>query len=205
MAFIKAQELVLSKEKQDKAFCDTFIYEPENIQEKSLGNLYVVGEITEFSRGSKYLINLLVSVIRKEYYSNSKRTPLEALEAGLHRANLTLSDFIEEGNDDWIGNLNMICACFKDGELHFSITGDARVFLIRSDEMIDLGRNLVSFDQKTQPLKTFANIASGSLEQGDKLILSTPEIFRITSTGTIKETMSQFSISNAAEKFRVRK
>jgi len=202
MLSIKVQELVLSEEKQDKAFCDTFVYEPENIQEKALGNLYIVGEVTNFSRGSSYLINLLVSIIKKEYYSNPKRTSLEALEAGLHRANSALSDFIEEGNDEWMGRLHMICASFKENMLHFSLTGDARVFLIRSGEMINLGKDLKSFNQKIHPLKTFANIASGSLEISDRLILATPELFRVTSSEIIEKTINQFTLSEAVIKFR---
>jgi len=197
---IKAQELVLSSKKEGKAFCDTFVYEPENIQEQSLGNLYIVGGISsQISENSSYLINLLASIIKKEYYLNSQRTSFEALESALHKANMTLADFTESGNTSWLGNLNMIVAVWQGEALHFSLTGKIKAFLIRDDKITDIGQNLPKNETKPHPFKTFANIASGSLEENDKIIFATPEIFQNFSSETLKNI---FSIGTNEEALR---
>ena len=58
------------------------------------------------------------------------------LEASLHKANATLSDITEQGNIDWVGNLNMICAVYSENELHLSQTGNCKTLLIRNGQII---------------------------------------------------------------------
>ncbi len=71
---IKALEFIIApKNEKQKAFLDTFIFEPENMDEQNLGSLYIIGEITDISANSEYLINLLVATIKKEYYFNTAR------------------------------------------------------------------------------------------------------------------------------------
>ena len=194
---ITAREIVVSKEKEDNAFCDVFIYEPENVAEQSLGNLCIVGEVSNLTDNSSYLINLLASVLKKEFYSNTKKTSLEALESGLHKANVTLAEFTEQGNAGWIGNLHMACLVFKGGELHFGKAGKIKTFLIRDFQATDIGQNLLG-SEKPDPLKTFANIASGTLESGDALILGTPRVFEIFSLEKIKEEITKLDMDEFA-------
>ena len=187
----------MSKEAGDNAFCDVFIYEPENIAEQSLGNLCIVGEVSNLTDNSSYLINLLASALKKEFYSNTKRTSLEGLEASLHKANVTLAEFTEQGNVGWIGNLHMACLVFKGNELHFSKVGKIKTFLIREFQATDVGYNLIG-SEKPDPLKTFANIASGTLESGDILIIGTPKIFEVFSLEKIKEEITKLDLDSFA-------
>lgn len=169
------KEIVLSND-DEKSFCDIFIYEPENIEEKSLGSLYIIGEIVNLPENSSYIVNLLASIIKKEFYSNKKRTSLESLEAGLNKANSTLSDLTERGNVEWIGNLNMTCAAHLHKELHLSQTGKIKTLLIRNGQISDIGKNVI-LEKNPHPFRTFANIASGELETNDLVLFATPELF----------------------------
>ncbi len=181
---VQAHELVMSRD-QKKAFADSFIFEPENIEEQALGNLYVVGEVTNFSESSSYLINLLISIVKREYYSNFRRSPLDSLEAALHKANSTLADFAEQGNIEWINNLNITIAVLKDQELHFGQTGHCCVLLVRNKEIANINQGLPP-EQTSSHLKTFANIASGQIEAGDQLIFATESFLDIISETEIK-------------------
>ncbi|MFZ2970221.1 MAG: hypothetical protein WA063_03680, partial [Minisyncoccia bacterium] len=171
------KEIVFSGE-NEKSFCDIFIYEPENIEEKSLGSLYIIGEIVNLPENSSYIVNLLASIIKKEFYSNKKRTGLEALEAGLNKANSTLSDLAERGNIEWIGNLNMTCAVHSQKELHLSQAGKIKTLLIRNGQISDIGKNVI-LGKNPHPFRTFANIASGELEINDLVLFATPELFKV--------------------------
>ncbi len=183
---IKAAELIIAPKKEgSRAFLDTFIFEPENIEEQNLGNLYIAGEIAKVSSNSEYLINLLVATIKKEYYSNSSRSPIENMEQSLNKTNELLADFAEQGNIEWIGNLHMAIAVLKNNTLFFSQTGMAQTFLLRGQTAINIGQDLAR-NPKPHPLKTFSNIASGEISGADKVIIATSEFRNIASEEKIK-------------------
>ncbi len=173
---IKAIELIAAqKNGNSKEFLDTFIFEPENIEEQNLGSLYIIGEITETTPSSEYLINLLAATIKKEYYARTSLSPITGLETALNKTNEMLADFAEQGNISWIGNMNVIIAVLKDNTLYFSETGRSKAFLIREKNIINIGQDLVS-DLKPHPIKTFSNIANGQIDTGDKLIFATSRL-----------------------------
>ncbi|MCK5413550.1 MAG: hypothetical protein KAI57_04220 [Candidatus Pacebacteria bacterium] len=194
---IDIREVVFSNE-EGKSFCDIFIYEPENIDEQSLGSLYILGEVVNFPSNSSYLINLLASIAKKEFYSDSKKSTTESLEASLHKVNSTLSDMAEQGNIDWIGNLNMIFCAYKNEELHLSQAGEIKTILIRDKQITDIGKNVIS-ETNSHPIRTFANIASGELEIGDLVLFATPELFNVFSTEKLKQLSSSLDTEELAE------
>ncbi|MCK4919140.1 MAG: hypothetical protein KAS01_02020 [Candidatus Pacebacteria bacterium] len=193
---IDIREVVFSNE-EGKSFCDIFIYEPENIDEQSLGSLYILGEVVNFPSNSSYLINLLASIAKKEFYSDSKKSTTESLEASLHKVNSTLSDMAEQGNIDWIGNLNMIFCAYKNEELHLSQAGEIKTMLIRDKQITDIGKNVIS-ETNSHPIRTFANIASGELEIGDLVLFATPELFNVFSTEKLKQLSSSLDTEDLA-------
>jgi len=194
---LEVREVVFCSE-EENSFCDIFVYEPENVDEQNLGNLYIVGEIVNFSESSSYLVNLLASIIKKEFYSKPKRPTMESLEAGLHKANSTLSNLAEQGNVDWIGNLNMICGAYKENELYFSQVGNVKTLLVRDVQITDIGKNIAK-EKKPHPFKTFANIASGEIEKNDLILLATPEFFNIFSLEKIRQLSSSLDVDELAE------
>ena len=194
---VNLREIVFSNE-EGKSFCDIFIYEPENVEEQMLGNLYIIGEIVNFSENSSYLVNLLASIAKKEFYSNSKKSTIESLETSLHKINSTLSDLAEQGNVDWIGNLNMTYCAYKNGELHLSQTGKIKTILIRDGQITDIGKNITN-KEKPHPFKTFANIANGELESGDLVLFATPELFNVFSMEKLKQLAFSLDIEELAE------
>ena len=198
---IEVREIVFSNNKEGKSFCDVFVYEPENIGEQLLGNLYIIGEITNVSENSSYLVNLLASIIKKEFYSNVKRTAIESLEAGLHKANSTLSDIAEQGNIDWVGNLNMVCAVYSRNELHLSQAGNCKTLLIRNGQITDIGKSIIK-EEKTHPFRTFANIASGELEIEDVALFATPGFFNIFSLEKLRKLSSSLELDEFVKKLQ---
>ncbi len=186
---LNVKEIVFINSEEEKSFCDIFIYEPENIEEQALGNLYVIGEVLNFPENSSYLLNLLASIIKKEFYSKTKRPVIESLEASLNKANSTLSDFVQRGNTGWVGNLNMACGVYSSGAFHLSQVGKIKTLLIRNRQITDIGKN-INKEEKTSPFRTFANIASGELEINDLVLTATPEFFNIFSLEKLKQLSS---------------
>lgn len=197
---LNVKEIVFINSEEEKSFCDIFIYEPENIEEQTLGNLYVIGEVSNFPENSSYLLNLLASIIKKEFYSKTKRPVIESLEAGLNKANSTLSDFAQQGNTGWVGNLNMACGVYSSGAFHLSQVGKIKTLLIRNKQITDIGKN-INKEEKTSPFRTFANIASGELEINDLVLTATPEFFNIFSLEKLKQ-LSSLSLEDMVNNLR---
>lgn len=174
--------------------CGVFSYEAINIEETRLGNLYLVGKISGFSpkkhKNYDFLLNLLASGMKREFYIDPQKGTLEALESALQSANIYLADFTKKGHKEWIGNIDFTCIAFSHNEIHIGQTGNMIIYLLRGDTISNVARkfaNTTSTKKIPQPSKTFSNIASGNLEENDKIIISTANISNIIPQQKIKE------------------
>ncbi|MBD3282099.1 MAG: hypothetical protein GF387_00595, partial [Candidatus Portnoybacteria bacterium] len=177
-----------------KSVCGVFSHEALNAEDARLGNLYLVGKISNFPakkhKNYDFLLNILASVIKREFYSNHKRSTLEALESALQSANMYLADFVKRGHDEWIGNMSFTCFAFRKNDIHIARTGDMLIYLFRGNTMTDVTRKFNGQEEKPDPSKTFSNIASGDLEENDKIIVSTANTLDVISRQKIRELIS---------------
>ncbi len=186
------RDVFVCKKNSLKPFLEIFIQEPENISQQSLGTLMGIFEITDHSEDSSYIVNYLISVIKKEYFSRTNRGVIESFEAALHKANLALSKLASHENVGWIGNLNAVCAVVKKNNLHIAQTGNAVALLVRNKALTELTENPEAI-LEDNPLKTFQDVLSGRTEIGDKIILTTSSLFEIFSQDEIKRSALKFS------------
>jgi len=188
---VKTEKIILRGPKNKQAVCDIFIYEPENIEEASLGNLYIVGELTDEGDKSGHLVNLLSSLIKREYYCAPHKGPLDSLESSLKKVNITLNELANQGNLEWLGKLNFVCAALnKEQDLFLTQSGNAQAFLCREGQLASITKKLVPAPQKIHPNKTFQSIISGQVEKGDKIMLTTPNLFRFFNLEGLGELLS---------------
>jgi hypothetical protein len=188
------QDILVCKKNDGKPYLEIFIQEPENIAQENLGTIAGILEITDESEESSYIVNYLISVIKKEYYSKTKRGAIESFEAALHRANLALAKLAEHENIGWIGKINALILMVEKNNIHLSQVGSAHVLLLRGKSLTDIseGEPPAEFPN---PLKTFVDVVSGKLEKNDKLIITTEHIFDIFSFEEIKRSALKFSPS----------
>lgn len=195
---VKTEEILIKGHK-NKNFCDIFIYTPENIEEAALGNLYMVAELAT-EKESSQLVNLLNSMIKREYYSLSHRGPLESLEASLKKANTALNELANQGNLEWLGQLHFICAALnKEQELFLTQTGAAQVHLWREGKLSSITRKILPLPEKPHPAKTFQSVISGKIGLTDKLILSTPALFNFLSPPGFKQLFNLPNIKHVSD------
>lgn len=185
------REILVCKPKNARPYLEVFVYEPENVFLENLGTLFGVLEINDDSPDSSYVVNYLISVIKKEFFSNVKRGTIESFESALHKANLALSKLAEHDHISWIGKINAICAVVEKNNIHLSSTGSACALLLRSKALVNISEGGEAEDPN--PLKTFQEVVSGRLEDGDKIIITTGEIFEIFSLEEIKRSAIKFS------------
>ncbi len=195
---MKVFELYFNPKANKEVIYDSFVYEPENISEKGMGNLYVVGELNNALSKDSAFLNNLAKIIKKEYYigasienQETKISSEQALKKGLKKANELLTEEIKKGNVGWLGNLNFAVLSFKDFILNFTKIGDIKILLLRSAtvfdrpknssdiEIMDIGTNLEFQNTEPSPSKIFGNIATGKLTPEDKIIILTKNAFEL--------------------------
>lgn len=184
---IKTEEILIKGGKNKKSICDIFSYEPENIEEASLGSLYMVAEL-HADENSSHLISLLSSLIKREYYDSAHRGPLDSLEASLKKANLALNELTSKGNLEWLGKLHFVCAAInKEQFLFLSQSGDAQAFLYREGSLTNITKKIIPPPAKPHPAKTFQSVISGKIEPTDKLFFATPKFFEFFNAQGLKQ------------------
>ena len=167
------------KIRKNKIIAD-FVYEPINIEERKLGNLYILGELFNVSPQNFQFLNRLNLTIKKNYYQSQKgKNFIEALK----RTNEFLFNQAKTGDVSWLGNLNFLILNLSPKENQtkfdflFTKTGKIEALLLREDEIIDIGQGSALEQIATYPLKIFKTVISGEFEQGDILLLLSKEIY----------------------------
>lgn len=174
-------EILVVSGRSFQPFIRTFSSTGENISRANLGTLVGVFEIDDQSEDSAYIVNFLASVAKKEYFNNPRRGAVESFEAALHKINLALAELVKHGNITWLGKLHGALGVLEKNSFHFSITGHAKILLLRNGNLADIGEGLASEESHIHPIKTFVEVSSGRLTAEDQILLGSPEILALFS------------------------
>ena len=176
-----------------KPYIELFEFSGENVIQDQLGKILGFFEIVEYSDYSAYIVNFLTSVLKKEYFANPKRPAVESFESSLNKVNIALSELAKQENINWIGKLNSAVCVLERNNIHLSTTGNAKVLLFRNGMLNDISEELSPEESEPHPLKTFINVSGGRVEDNDKFIITTNELFQIFSLNEIKKGALRFS------------
>lgn len=179
------------KAKEDLVF-DSFCYEPENIYEKKLGSLFLVGELKNALPQNLRFLDNFVSFFKRGYYSApNKFSPEASLKLSLKKANEYLEKIAKSGDVSWLGNLNLAILSVKNFNLNFTKISEMKILLLRQGQIIDLGKNLEFEGIEPYPLKIFGNIVSGKLAEQDEVLVMTKELFNFFLTQNLLRKIAQ--------------
>jgi hypothetical protein len=171
-------ELHFKKKVEEDIALDSFCYEPENIYERRLGSLYIVGELKNALPQNEKLINKIVQVIKAKFYAFPISSFEKSFEEALKAANDFLTEEVKNDNTSWLGNLNLAIISFKNFEINFTKVGNTKILLLRKGQINDVGERLKFQDIEPYPLKIFSNVATGKLIENDQLMILTEEAFQ---------------------------
>lgn len=187
-------DILICSKSELAPFATAFSFSPENFEQQKFGTIFGIIKVDDHSEDSSYVVNLLTSVIKKEYFGKPHRSAEESFEASLRKANLALAELVRHGATGWAGKINFAAGAIERNNLHFSCLGNASIFLIRGGEIAEISAELEEEkDAESHPLKTFSNTSSGKLEIGDKLIFTTHELTDIFSREELRQNASHFS------------
>ena len=138
------------------------------------------------------LIPSLIDTLNDEYPSLNGGEDLNTqFEALLKRVNQQLNQISESGETDWIGSLNGIIVCTFEDQLLFSQTGNCPAYLLQRNRIRQITEE--PNDEQSHPLKTFANLASGSLQTDDRILLANQELYREISLDALRRVIGSNS------------
>lgn len=172
---VDAGEVVLFDDPQ--VVGDTFIFEPARAEEK-LGRLLAAVEVADREGVGRELIDTIMHALQREYYREPPRGMLASFESALHQANLVLHDLAEQGVREWMGSLHVAAGVLGHTMLHVSTSGHGVILLARRSRLVTLSAGL-SHSPITDPLRAFAQVASGSIGSRDVLFFGTTHLENI--------------------------
>jgi hypothetical protein len=186
---------------------ETFIAEPSANKEFLAGKIFILCEITGMNKNAEKIMSFLIDKINFFYYENDKillreklssLKPEHILETALAKTNKAFQDFLKS---EKIKNasefLNITVGLTYENEIHFSLFGDNKIFLIYKQKAqgssIDGEYKLIDLSAQSSDKEgsVFSNILSGtSPAQGGILVcnealseyLSNKQIIKIIST-----------------------
>ena len=164
---------LLYKADEPNTHFDVLSYTGANSQERSLGSLYLLGHVTYEEEDLGYVVSLISSLAKREYYSEQSihgQDPKLAFERSLKKLNEVLDDFFKNKSL----KLNIGLAAISGDQIFLSKVGKFKVGLARNNEFIDVLNNLVLFQKSEEDERQFSNIISGKLQAGDKLFAYYP-------------------------------
>lgn len=192
-------EILVANKRSAEPFVKVFNYSGENISVSQLGTLAGIFEIADQSEESAYIVNFLASVAKKEYFINPRRGAVESFEAALHKINLALSMLVKHGNTAWLGKLHGAISVLERNNIHFSVTGSAKILLLRNNRFSEISTDLASEESSLHPIKTFVEVGSGRLLPGDKIIIASPELLTLLSLDDLKKNASRMDNERFAQ------
>lgn len=184
--------------KQVPSFVTAYSYEPlSDERAAAFGNFYVVIEVVAGGRQSEEVADLIIESFGQQYYNeeNQAADPLSRFETAIKIVNRELLEYINQGNAAWIGKLSAVIAVQHESELHISHTGSSEAYLYRGKS----GTRITAHpaERSGGPSKTFGSIASGSLEDDDRLLIATPALFHQLPLKRLQEVVSTNSPTRA--------
>ena len=165
---------------------------PEKTTKKKHGSIYFVIDIKHPNSESQIVIDSIIKNTIKYFYKNLDDT-LTSFEIALRHVNEELATLAEDGNSEWINNLNSLIAIVSEHDIHITQTGTAEGYLIRNKIISHITEGLSDKNDEKHPLNTFINISSGKMNEGDRIVMSTEHLFNNLSLDRIRRLAVQHS------------
>src|SRR3989344_875276 len=165
----EAKEIVV-RGKEDDGHVDVFSYNYEGSAANGLGALFIVGHVQPASEDTSYMVNLVASLAKREYYAQADSAPKEAFSKTLKRINEVLQDFFR--NKETKVNIGIFAIAGEN--IFISRLGKFKIILARDGQTIDILNNINLFSKEHIQEKEFSNIISGRVMPQDKVLAFYP-------------------------------
>ncbi len=193
---INTSNIFVAKNAKKRAFIEQFNYSSVSFTQKDLGSILGFFIVRDNTETSENIVNFLASEVKKKYFSPIKKNAEEKFESTLHHVNRALEEIANIGNIEWLGKIDGAVCVIDATTIHFSVTGNAHILLLRDNSLMDISKGLAHEEAAEQPLKTFVDISSGELCPNDKIIITSQELLDLISLDELQKNAITFGQDN---------
>ena len=195
--FIKptTREIVLQGKPEDGQ-ADVFSYNYEGSSSNNLGSLFIVGHVQPATEDTSYMINLVSSLAKREYYAQPDTLSKDSFSKTLKKINEVLQDFFRDKDT----KINIGIFTVAGENIFISRLGKFKIVLARNNENIDILNNINLFNKEHIQEKEFSNIISGKIMPGDKIFAFYPGRSITARERNIKADLLKLGAEDFAEK-----
>jgi len=202
-------ELHFNPRAKKETLFETFYYEPENFYENRLGSLFLAGELKNANPDDDRFLKNLARVLKTKFYDQKIISPEKSLKKTLKEANAFLDGIIKNGEVNWISNLDFAILTLTPTNLpnsqkltnenikyrlNFTKVGNMEILLARDGEILNLGEKLNLEEIEPYPLKVFTNIVNGKLEENDKILILSHNIYSLFTDEGIAKRIARLAL-----------
>ncbi len=163
-------------------FVENYAYDLGEDSERS-DKLFISLEIQNNPVDSEQIGEHIFDTMRKAFFSDLEQDAYLRFEQGLKEVNKQLRLLKNERASQFIGNLHVVIAVVSENNLYLSQCGDAEAYLLRRRFCSIISEDLYDPESKD----TFSNIANGTLESDDFILLGSTRLLRyISKTDLVK-------------------
>src|SRR3989339_1108882 len=199
-----SQEIII-KGSSSEGHVDIYSYDADQEDDKkSLGNLFMVGNIQDPNGDEpdvQYIINLIASIAKREYYAHGNIAPKQAFSNSLKKVNDVIDEFFK--NKDLQINAGLFA--IADESIHISRLGKFKIYLARDGKNIDVLNNIEHFSKEHLEERKFSNIISGKVHAGDRVLAFYPNKAVTSRERFIKADFVKFDKTNFIDKINALK
>ncbi|TXH07117.1 MAG: hypothetical protein E6Q06_03675 [Candidatus Moraniibacteriota bacterium] len=185
------REIVVGSGRSQEPYIIAFHYASDNVSGQSLGTLFGFFEVEIHDADAAYIVNFLASVAKKEYFANPRRSAVESFETALHKINVALAEIVKHGNVSWLGHLHGALGAVSQNTLNFSVTGEGEIYLARNETLRSISEGLADTESEPHPLKTFTEVSSGELFDGDLVFALSPAVWSLFSPEDLRRSLNR--------------
>jgi len=168
-----------------------------DLSKSSMGDIFVLMEILSPWFPTAQIGQMIINNFTKFYYQGGSTSDLLNFEEALKKVNESLAEVTQNGETDWIGNLNGILSVIIDNNLHLAVTGRMEGCIFRDGKLNHLTEDTQGGGE-VHPLKTFSNVISGELKAHDKILIANKDLFDQLPIESIRQIITLNNPSMAA-------
>lgn len=193
---VKTHRITTNTKPQDR-FLISDVHTSAEEHHENTGTIFSLVEILNPWPAITTIGNTIINTCEREYY-RGKESPSENFELSLKKVNETLAQYTQNGETDWIGNLNAVLALLLEDQLHITAVGMPYALLLRDGKFVNIIEEQTASND-IHPLHTFSNITSGELIVGDVVFIASSQTYEVIKKAEIKEILELNPIDEAAE------
>jgi hypothetical protein len=162
--------------RDEGSFVENYAYDLGEGGENS-GKIFINLEIQNNPADAETIGEVIFDTVRKVFYSDPEKDPYVRFEDSIKAVNKALAQMKEEKSSKYLGNMNVLIAAIADNNLYITQTGDAEAYLMRKRLCSTISEGL----DEEGSADVFCNIASGTLEPNDFILLNSTRLLRYVS------------------------